>query len=54
MSAPTERSMPPVMMTMVMPSAIIATKVKLRVTLKILFCVANESVAKFWNSSTYR
>ena len=43
---PTERSMPPVMMTIVMPSAMIATKVKLRVTLNRLFGVANESVAK--------
>ena len=42
---PTDRSMPPVMMTMVMPSAITATKVKLRVTLKRLFEVANELVA---------
>ncbi len=30
---PTERSMPPVMMTSVMPSAMMATKVKLRVML---------------------
>ena len=43
---PTDRSMPPVMMTIVMPSAIIATKVKLRVTLNRLFGVANEFVAK--------
>ena len=42
---PTERSMPPVMMTIVMPSAMIATKVKLRVTLNRLFGVANKSVA---------
>ena len=42
---PTERSMPPVMITMVMPSAMIATKVKLRVTLNRLFGVANELVA---------
>ena len=42
---PTDRSMPPVMITIVMPSAMIATKVKLRVTLKRLFEVANELVA---------
>ena len=42
---PTERSMPPVMITIVIPSAMIATKVKLRVTLKMLFEVANELVA---------
>src|SRR5882724_11373464 len=43
---PTDRSMPPVMITIVMPSATTATKVKLRVTLKRLFEVANELVAK--------
>ncbi len=43
---PTDRSTPPVMITIVMPSATTATKVKLRVTLKRLFEVANELVAK--------
>ena len=43
---PTDRSMPPVMMTIVMPSAMIAAKVKLRVMLKRFFGVANELVAK--------
>src|SRR5271165_2733570 len=43
---PTERSMPPVMITMVMPSAMTATKVKLRVMLKRLLGVAKELVAK--------
>ena len=42
---PTDRSMPPVMITIVMPSAMIATKAKLRVTLKRLFEVAKELVA---------
>src|SRR6476659_3436456 len=42
---PTDRSMPPVMMTTVMPSAMIATKVTLRVMLYKFFVVANESVA---------
>ena len=42
---PTDRSMPPVMITIVIPSATIATKVKLRATLKMLFEVANELVA---------
>src|SRR6266852_8471883 len=42
---PTDRSMPPVMITIVIPSAMIATKVKLRATLKILFEVAKELVA---------
>src|SRR5689334_20221872 len=42
---PTDRSMPPVMITIVMPSATTATKVKLRVTLNRLFEVANEFVA---------
>ena len=42
---PTDRSMPPDMITTVMPSAMMATKVKLRVTLKRLFDVAKESVA---------
>ena len=42
---PTDRSMPPVMITIVIPSATIATKVKLRATLKMLFEVANEFVA---------
>src|SRR3989442_13246759 len=42
---PTERSMPPVMITIVIPSAMIATKVKLRATLEMLFEVANELVA---------
>src|SRR6185312_4815408 len=43
---PTERSMPPVMITSVMPRAMMAVRVKLRVMLKMFFCVANESVAK--------
>ena len=47
---PTERSIPPVMMTKVMPSAIIATKVTLRVMLKRFFDVAKESVAKDRNT----
>ena len=38
--------MPPVMMTIVMPSAMTAVKVKLRVMLKRLFGVAKEFVAK--------
>ena len=38
--------MPPVMITTVMPSAITATKVKLRVMLKRLLGVAKELVAK--------
>src|SRR5579872_5973257 len=47
---PTDRSMPPVMMTMVMPSATTATKVKLRVTLNRLLEVANELVANDRNT----
>src|SRR5579871_4073526 len=47
---PTDRSMPPVMITMVMPSATTATKVKLRVTLNRLFEVANELVANDRNT----
>src|SRR5271165_7332964 len=46
---PTERSMPPVMMTMVMPSAMTATEVKLRVMLKRLLGVAKELVANVRN-----
>src|SRR5208282_5527635 len=42
---PTERSIPPVMMTIVIPSAMTATKVKLRVMLKRLLGVAKELVA---------
>src|SRR5450755_429329 len=42
---PTDKSMPPVMMTIVMPSAMIAKKVRLRVMLKRLLVVANEFVA---------
>ena len=40
---PTDRSMPPVMMTAVMPSAAMATKAKLRVTLKRFWPVRNVS-----------
>ena len=43
---PTDRSMPPVMMTSVMPSAMIATKVTLRVMLNRLALVAKALVAK--------
>ena len=43
--APTERSIPPAAMTVVIPIAIIATKAKLRVTLKRLRLVAKVSVA---------
>jgi hypothetical protein len=43
---PTDKSIPPEMITMVMPSAMSATKVKLRVTLKRLLGVAKDSVAK--------
>src|ERR1700722_48104 len=46
---PTERSMPPLIMTMVMPSAMTAVKVKLRVMLKRLLLVAKELVAKLKN-----
>src|SRR5580698_4242802 len=46
---PTERSMPPLMMTMVMPRAMTAVKVKLRVMLKRLLVVAKELVAKLRN-----
>ena len=42
---PTDRSMPPVMITSVMPSAMIATKVKLRVMLKRFF-VRGEGVGR--------
>ena len=42
---PTERSMPPEMMTMVMPKATIATKVALRVMLKRFLWVRKASVA---------
>src|SRR5215471_5199366 len=41
---PTDRSMPPVMMTAVMPSAMIATNAKLRVTLNRFCGVAKVSV----------
>ena len=41
--------MPPVMITMVMPSAITAVKVKFRVTLNRLLAVAKEFVAKLRN-----
>ncbi len=44
-TAPTDRSMPPVMITVVMPSAMMPTKAKLRVTLKMLRSVAKVSVA---------
>ena len=43
---PTERSIPPVIITIVMPSEMIATKVKLRVMLKRLLGVAKELVTK--------
>src|SRR5262245_23470162 len=43
-TAPTERSMPPVTMTAVMPSAMIPTKAKLRVTLNRFCCVAKTSL----------
>ena len=43
-TAPTDRSMPPVMMTAVMPMAMMATKAKLRVTLNRFCCVANTSL----------
>src|SRR5262245_33993850 len=42
---PTDRSMPPVMITAVIPMATIATKAKFRVTLKRFCGVANEVVA---------
>ena len=42
--------MPPVMITIVMPSATTATKVKLRVTLNRLLEVANELVANDRNT----
>jgi len=42
---PTDRSMPPVMITAVIPIATIATNAKLRVTLKRFWGVANDSVA---------
>ncbi len=42
--------MPPVMITIVMPSATMATKVKLRVMLKRLFEVAKELVANDRNT----
>ena len=48
-TAPTDRSMPPVMMTAVMPMAMMATKAKLRVTLNRFCCVAKTSLA---NDST--
>ena len=46
---PTDRSIPPVIMTNVMPSAMMAVKVMLRVMLKRLVRVAKESVAKVRN-----
>src|SRR5215469_9031167 len=51
---PTDRSMPPVMMTAVMPRATMATKAKLRVTLNRFCSVAKVSVAsvKATNAST--
>src|SRR5208337_1047422 len=42
---PTDRSMPPEMITIVMPSAMTAVNVKLRVMLKRLLGVAKEFVA---------
>ena len=42
---PTERSMPPVMITAVMPSAMMPTKAKLRKTLKMLPGVRNDGLA---------
>ena len=42
---PTDRSMPPEPMTAVMPSAMIPTKAKLRVTLNRFLSVANTSDA---------
>ena len=42
MIEPTERSMPPVMMTQVIPSAMIAKGAKLRVTLPMFCGVRNE------------
>ena len=45
-TAPTDRSMPPVMITAVMPMAMMATKAKLRVTLNRFCCVAKTSLAK--------
>ena len=42
---PTDRSMPPEMMTTVMPSAMMPTKAKLRVTLKRFCGVAKVSVS---------
>src|SRR5882672_2147907 len=56
-TAPTERSMPPVMMTAVMPIAMMATNAKLRVTLN-RFCwvaktsLANESTVKAMTAAT--
>src|SRR5437868_1387681 len=44
-TAPTDRSMPPVMITAVMPTAMMATKAKLRVTLNRFCCVAKTSLA---------
>ena len=41
---PTEISIPPVTITAIMPSATIATKAKLRVTLNRFCCVANVEV----------
>src|SRR5262245_5738942 len=43
---PTDRSMPPVMMTAVMPSAMMATNAKLRVTLNRFCGVAKVSVMR--------
>ena len=44
-TAPTERSMPPLTMTAVMPIAMMATKAKLRVTLNRFCWVAKTSLA---------
>ena len=44
-TAPTERSMPPVMITAVIPSAMMPTKAKFRVTLNRFCCVAKTSLA---------
>ena len=44
-TAPTDRSIPPVMMTAVMPIAMMATKAKLRVTLNRFCWVAKTSLA---------
>jgi hypothetical protein len=43
---PTDRSMPPDAITAVMPIAMIATKAKLRATLKRFLSLAKESVSK--------